>query len=241
MSLPPSFPLWLHSLVLLHICIYIFFTLYRFHAVLSLWLYLSFLWDQVDPFRLTNTVNIHRACMYITVLPKLLDGRLNAHFWRNSAANPFRCSDIQKTFQIYSFPFKLKRVYSDLQANVSLAATAQQIPPFPRMPRSSPGLVFWLVSRGALLSRTSPGQPGRTRPAWLHVQVPARVSAAGPPSSVCPLCVPSTPVMSERHNCIRGREERQVNGQRGFWCFLRRFCCQNICVLLLLRHFFDGC
>lgn len=126
------------------------------------------------------------------------------------------------------------RGLSNLQVTVSSAATAQQIHPCPRTLSFSfsPGSLLRLLCWRAQLSRTGPGLgvaalTRQDRANVVSVQVPTRVPVRCPGpglSSVCPLCVRSTPVMSERHNCIRGREEREVKGQRRFWCFGMKFC-----------------
>lgn len=79
-ALLPSFPPSLFYFTVLF-----FFYSLPFSRVVTVVVFLHFLFNQVDPFRLTNTVNIHQVCMYITVLPKLLDGclkRENTDFCR---------------------------------------------------------------------------------------------------------------------------------------------------------------
>lgn len=104
-ALLPFLPLFLRSLVL-----FLLFTVSTCCHCCCCCFFFHFLLNQVDPFRLTNTVNIHRVCMYITVLPKQVKHRFLKTFKR-SVNIPFWRSDTQKTFQIYSFQFGLNQVH----------------------------------------------------------------------------------------------------------------------------------
>lgn len=184
---------------------------------------LSFV-NQVDPFRLTNTVNIHKVCVCILLCCPSC--------WTIA----WRCKiRVEHRFLTYCL----------LHANISFTAVAQQFPPFPRMP-SPPPPPFRLLSLRAQLELSRFGcmeadahqdgvgsAPDPPSPPPLSVHCPGR-SLSSCLSTLCPIHPhPLNVWASQLHPAV---ERKEVKGQRRL-----NSCNTETGCFLFLVSVFDGC